>query len=102
MLKKDMQKIFWKVCDDYNKKHNIKHDPKTTFHHLIEEVGELAREITKETNDWRKEGFDKQKLANEINDVICQCLLLAFDYEIDLDEVFERKIKEWRERWSLD
>jgi NTP pyrophosphatase (non-canonical NTP hydrolase) len=99
---KEMQEAFWKVCNDYNSKHGIKHDPSTSLHHLVEEVGELAREIAKENNDWRKEGFDKKKIADEINDVICQCFLLATDYDVNLEEAFERKIKEWRERWKLD
>jgi len=51
---KEMQKKYLKVIEDYNKKHNLKHDPSTSFHHLIEEVGGLAREISKENNDWEQ------------------------------------------------
>ena len=97
-----MQEELIKIFEDYNKRNNLKHNPDTTFHHLVEEVGELSREIQKDKNDWRKEGFDKEKLADEVNDVICECLILAKDYDVDITKAFSRKILEWRKRLNLD
>lgn len=98
----DMQKEVCNIVQEYNDKNGIAHNPQTSFHQLIEEVGELAREITKETNDWRGEGFSKEDLSKELIDVICNCLILADDYDIDIVDVFDNKMAEWRTRWKLD
>jgi NTP pyrophosphatase (non-canonical NTP hydrolase) len=67
---KDVKKEFCKLVTDYNQKNNLTQNPETIFHHLVEEGGELSREIQKEKNDWRKEGFVKKDLEKEINDIM--------------------------------
>ncbi len=99
---KEMQAQALQIVEEYNKKHGIEHHKETVFHHLVEEIGELAREIAKETNDWRKEGFNKEKLATEIVDCISQLLYLAKDYDVDIEETFKKKIIKLRERYELD
>ena len=96
-----MQKEVWKIIEGYNNKHNIEHNPNTTFHHLIEEIGELSREIQKEKNDWRKEGFNKEKLGEELIDVLGICLMLAQDYDINIEETFKKKISKLKTRFEL-
>ena len=57
---KEMQELAWKIIEDYNKKNESQHDKRTVFPHLIEEVGEFAREYNHSLNNWRSE-FDKEK-----------------------------------------
>jgi len=97
-----MQKMFLKITEDYDKKHQLEHHKETVFHHLVEEVGELGREISKETNDWRGEGFDRGKLEEELIDVLEQVFVLADDYDIDLEEVAKKKVEKLRKRFELD
>lgn len=97
-----MQKISVGLIDSYNKKHKLEHNKLTIFHHLVEEIGELSREIMKEHNDWRKEGFDKEKLAKELVDVLDKVLVMAHDYEIDLVDTFVKKAEEVKQRFELD
>lgn len=99
---KDIEKEAYKIVDEYNKKHNIKHNKDTVFHHLIEEIGEVARHIHNEKNNWRKENFDKEKLGEELADVLAQIIYLSRDYEIDLEQAFIRKVKKLRERFELN
>ena len=97
-----MQKKSVEIISKYNEIHNLKHNRHTQFHHLVEEMGELAREIAKEQNDWRGEGFNKEKLAEELIDVLDKLLVLADDYDIDLDKAFMQKNKKLIERFNLD
>ena len=99
---KEMQEEAWKVIKEYNKKHGLEHKKETVFLHLIEEIGELARELAKETNDWRKEGFSKEKVEEELVDVLAQILYFAKDQEIDIEEAFKSKILKLRKRFELE
>ena len=98
---KEAQEKAWKIVEDYNKKHNLKHNKDTAFLHLIEEVGEVARELYNEKNNWRRE-FNKEKFSKEVIDVIYQALILATDYDIDVEKVLEEKMQEFRTRFELD
>lgn len=98
---KEAQKQAWKVIDDWLKKTGKEHDKRTVFPHLVEEVGELAREYNNSINDWREE-FDKEKFSKELADVIFHCLILAQDFDVDVDEYLNKKTKEFRERFELD
>ncbi len=98
----EMQEEAYKIVDEYNEKEKIKHNKDTVFHHLIEEVGELARHLHNEKNNWRGEKFKKEELAEEIVDVFSQILYLARDYEIDLEDAFKKKIIKLRKRFQLD
>jgi NTP pyrophosphatase (non-canonical NTP hydrolase) len=98
---KDMQKEFCKLLEDCPVKRNSKHNKFTVFPHLVEEVGELAREYNHFLNNWR-EDFDKENFSKEVVDILCQTLLLARDFDIDIESTFKNKIKEWRKRFELD
>jgi NTP pyrophosphatase (non-canonical NTP hydrolase) len=98
---KDMQKEFCKLLEDCLVKRNSKHNKFTVFPHLVEEVGELAREYNHFLNNWR-EDFDKENFSKEVVDILCQTLLLARDFDIDIESTFKNKIKEWRKRFELD
>ena len=67
----EAQKMSFKIIEDYNKKHNMEHNKETVFPHLVEEVGELARELNHFTNNWRQKP-DMEKVAEEMADVLGQ------------------------------
>lgn len=97
-----MQKQAYDIIDEYTKKHKLKHDKNAVFVHLIEEVGEIARNIYNEKSNWRKEEFDREKLSEEVIDTLMQLIYLARDYNIDLESTFIKKIKKLRERFELE
>lgn len=96
-----MQKRAGSIIEEYNKMHNLQHNKDTVFHHLVEEVGELARELHHEKNPWRAK-FDKDKFSEELIDVLLQVLTLAQDYNVDIEDTFNRKMKKLRERYQLE
>ena len=101
MEMKELQKMSIRIIDDYNKKHGLDHNGKTVFPHLIEEVGELAREINHHIDNWREEP-NHEHLAEEMADVLDQLFVLARDYEVDLEEAFLKKIEKLKKRFELE
>lgn len=100
----EINEIQTKACqlvEEYNKKNNIKHNKDTVFHHLIEEIGELAKELYHEKNNWRAE-FNKERFENELIDVLMQLLILAKDYEVNIEEAFNKKLTNLKERFELN
>ncbi|MBM3234302.1 hypothetical protein FJZ19_04385 [Candidatus Pacearchaeota archaeon] len=96
----ELRKKAYKVIEDYNKKNSLQHDKEITFPHLVEEIGELAREIGHEKNGWRAD-FNKEKLAEELIDVLIQIMNLATDYNINIEETFNKKIEALNQRYGL-
>ena len=96
-----MQKMSYKIIEDWNIKHNRVHNKETVFYHLVEEVGELAKELNHFNDNWRAEP-NKEKLGDEMADVLDKIFILAKDNEVDLEKAFIKKIKELRERFRLD
>jgi len=95
-----MQKLSFKLLEDINKKYNIKHNPDSIFLHLAEEVGEVARELSKKQKNWRDE-FDKEKLGEELSDAISQILIIAQDNDIDMDKAYQNKLIKIKQRFDI-
>lgn len=73
--------------------------PADNLMRLVEEVGELAREINHQFGPKKKkEGEDKGDIALEMADIIFSVACLANSMNIDLDEAFERMMKKVEER----
>lgn len=98
---KQAQDMSFKIIEDWNNKHNKKHDKTTVFLHLVEEVGEVAKELNHFNSNWRGNP-DKEKLAEEIADVLDKIFILAKDYDIDLEQAFINKNIKLRKRFDLD
>ena len=61
---------------------------------LTEEVGELARHISRQYGDQSyKEGKDKTGIEEEISDVLWVLLCIANQTGVDLTTAFEKNIK---------
>jgi NTP pyrophosphatase (non-canonical NTP hydrolase) len=58
------------------------HTKQSATVHLMEEIGEIARQVTSEYH--RPEKFDKNNLGEELADVIMFIVVLAKLYEIDI------------------
>lgn len=95
-----MQKQAFELLEKINKKLKGDHEPDTMFLHLAEEVGEVARELSKKQKNWR-EYFNKDKLAEELIDVINTSLIIAKDNDINIAEAFSKKQKKVKERFEI-
>ena len=98
---KELQKMSVGIINNYNKEHGTEHDKNTVFPHLIEEVGELAREVNHHINDWREKP-NHEHLAEEMADILQQLFILAEDYEVNLEEAFIKKNKKLKERLGIE
>jgi len=98
---REMQKRSVELLNKINQKLNVQHNPNGIFLHLAEEVGEVARELSKKEKNWR-EDFDNEKLADELVDVIGQVLIIAEDNNIDIETAYINKIKKICKRFELD
>jgi NTP pyrophosphatase (non-canonical NTP hydrolase) len=98
---KEAQKQCSELLADINNKHNVKHEPDSMFLSLAEEVGEVARELSKKQKNYRG-NFNKEELADELADVIGRTLIIAEDNNINMDKAFQNKLIKIKERFKLN
>ncbi len=77
-------------------------DPVRVLTLLVEEVGEVAREL-KRTWSPNYDAFSVERLASELADVQTLLLALAHEYDIDLEAAVMAKLerdgeREWKSR----
>lgn len=81
-------------------KHGIERDSQLAISQMIEEIGELAKEVN--LKKLRHKEPDQNNLAGEFADVFLQLAKLAEMHNVDLGEAVEGKIKELKQRGYLD
>jgi NTP pyrophosphatase (non-canonical NTP hydrolase) len=79
--------------------------PLTNLARLIEEVGELARELNhRYGHKPKKPGEPEQDLAIELADILFVIIAIANEQKIDLSEAFERVMEKYevrdKDRWE--
>ena len=90
----DLKKI-QKLVDQWIKNHGIRYfDELTNMAQLTEEVGEVARIISRRYGEQSEKESDKQKdLGEELADVLFVVICLANQTGIDLSEAFAKKLE---------
>lgn len=96
---KEYQKLACEITDELDKKFDVKRDPQLSVSQLIEELGELAREINSEK--LRNKKSAKEDLEQEFADVFLQLAKLADFFNIDLEKAILDKIKILKKRHDL-
>ena len=94
-----MQKISSDIVNEIDKQRKGKHDIDTTIIHIMEEIGEIAREIYSE-KIGRAE-LDIKNLRGEFADVYMLLAHLANHLSIDLENSIKEKIEELKKRFDL-
>lgn len=75
--------------------------PLANLARLVEEVGELARELNHRYGPkTKKPGEPEQDLALELADILFVLLAIANEQKIDMTDAFQRVIAKYRERDS--
>ena len=79
--------------------------PLSNLARLVEEVGELARELNhRYGHKPKKEGEPAQDLALELGDILFVIIAIANEQKIDLEEAFNRVLDKYdvrdRNRWE--
>jgi NTP pyrophosphatase (non-canonical NTP hydrolase) len=82
---KEFQKEILRIFSEFDKLPNRKkHTKQSAVIHLMEEVGEVAKQVTNEYH--RPEKFDKKNFGSELADVLMFIVILADLYKIDLSK----------------
>ena len=93
----EFKKQVLRVFSDMDKIPNRKeHTKQSAMIHLVEEVGEIAKQVTNEYH--MPEKFDKENLGTELADVIMFIMVLSKLYEIDISKEMEDAIKRVEEK----
>jgi NTP pyrophosphatase (non-canonical NTP hydrolase) len=79
--------------------------PLTNLARLVEEVGELARELNhRYGHKTRKSSEPEQELALELADILFVLIAIANEQKIDLDQAFQRVLEKYdvrdADRWT--
>jgi len=72
------------------------HTKQSAVIHLVEEMGEIARQVTNEYH--RPEKFDKENFGSELADVLMFIVLLAKLYDVDISREMEISIQRVKDK----
>jgi NTP pyrophosphatase (non-canonical NTP hydrolase) len=97
---KEFQKLCTDIVEELDNKYNIERNPQLNFTQLMEEVGELAKEINKPK--LRNQEIDQENLRGEFADVLLQLTILAKIHNVDLEDAVKNKIIELKKRHDIN
>lgn len=93
---KEFQKKIIEYVRKWDEKRGKISDEKTTFAHLVEEVGELARQYV--NKEIRKDQYDEKEIEDAIFDILVQLIRLADLRNIDMEKLVLDSMKENEKR----
>ena len=87
------------IVDEWIKKYGVRYFSElTNMAVLTEEVGEVARIISRKYGDQSFKESDKKDLGDELADVLWVLICLANQTGIDLTEAFEKNLRKKTDR----
>jgi len=89
---KNFQNEVFNFVSAWNKKRDVTPSEQATFIHLVEEVGELAREYVNQES--RKNKFSGEELNNAIGDALIQLIKLAHLRNLDIETLILKIIED--------
>lgn len=94
----ELQEAASEVAASFDRRYKAKHDAELTIMHLIEEFGELAREIYNQKTG--RAALNQGNLAGEIADMYILLAHLGQCHGIRINDAVEKKLAQLRERNS--
>ena len=89
---RELQEKILHHIESWEKYRGTHSNEQQTFNHIVEEIGELAREYV--NKDSRKEDFSEEKLENAIGDSIMQLIKLAKLRGLDAEDIITKILRE--------
>ena len=93
---KDFQDKIIEFAAKWDKKRGALANEQGTFNHLVEEIGELARQYV--NREKRKEQYDEKELENAIGDTMIHLVELAHLRGLNIEELILQVIEEDEKR----
>jgi NTP pyrophosphatase (non-canonical NTP hydrolase) len=84
MTVKEFQKDIIKFLAKWDKKRKNKPTAQKTFVHLVEEIGELARQYV--NKDTGRRAYDEKEVEDAIGDILIQLVMLAELHGLDIEK----------------
>jgi NTP pyrophosphatase (non-canonical NTP hydrolase) len=100
MTVSEFQKYCTDIVDRIDGKFNIKRDAQLALSQLIEEIGELAKEVNRKK--LRNKDPELEDLESEFADVFLQLAKLADMHGVDFEEAVDKKAEKLRKRGYLE
>ena len=97
---KEFQKKSAEIVFLLDKKFSVKRTEQLALSQLIEELGELAKEVNRPA--LRNQPHNKEALEDEFADTALQLIALAEKLNIDVEKSVEKKIKKLIEKHQLN
>jgi len=94
----ELAKRIHKFQEERFTKYNSKLTSELIFTHLVEEIGEIARQIFNKGSGMRE--YKEDNLKEEITQAILDLLVLAEVNEIHLEKEIEKKMLDMEQRWK--
>ena len=88
----DFQTKIVEFVSAWDQKRKAKPSEQATFNHLVEEIGELAREYVNQQS--RRDKFSEEKLNNAIGDAVMQLVKLAHLRGFSIENIVLKIVKE--------
>jgi NTP pyrophosphatase (non-canonical NTP hydrolase) len=96
METKDLQNKIIELISKWDKKRKVVTGEQEAFTHLIEEVGELARQYV--NLQQRKKLYNEKEVEDAIGDILMMVVKLAHLRGLDIEELILKNIKEQEKR----
>jgi NTP pyrophosphatase (non-canonical NTP hydrolase) len=97
---KEYQKLIAEIVNKIDKKHNVERTSQLNISQLVEELGELAKEVNRE--NLRNEKPEKKDLEDEFADVLILLIKLADHFDVDIEKAVLDKIEVLKKRHNLE
>ena len=97
---KDLQKNSKKIVNKIDEKYSINRDNQLTIAQLVEELGELAKEVNRKR--LRNQEAKVEDLEEEFADVTLLLFTLIEDNKIDLEKAIREKIEVLKKRNNIE
>jgi NTP pyrophosphatase (non-canonical NTP hydrolase) len=95
----DFQRLCSSIVKKIDDKYSIDRSPEFGVSQLVEELGEMAKEVNMEK--LRGKGADQSDLDDEFADVVLQLLTLAEMFNVDIEKSVEKKVETLKKRHDL-
>jgi NTP pyrophosphatase (non-canonical NTP hydrolase) len=96
---KEFQKKCADIVDTIDKTFNVTRDAQLSFTQLVEEVGELAKDIN--LKRLRNKEPDRENFEGEFADVFLQLAMLAQMHGVDIEKAVNKKVEILKDRGYL-
>ena len=91
---KEIQDKIKKFCEN----HNISAPTEHRVLDIISELEEVAKEVLKMSNYGKDKLKYREELKEELGDLLYPIIILANEYEIDLEDALEKVLEKYKKR----